>query len=213
MTDTDGTAGLDRRLADALERLGHGMRSLAQRTAREHGLSPLQQQAVLALALHPQARHEVAALAAEFDVTTPTMSDAVATLERKGLVTRSPGTDGRRRLLALTEAGAVVATGLSSWDDPLTAALSGISEQDRATTLHTLLRVIGELHGAGVVSVTHTCTTCRFFGRDEYPDPAVPHHCHLLRMPLPLAGLRTDCPEHEPADAPTGRRKQRTPVR
>ena len=211
MTDTDGTAGLDRRLADALERLGHGMRSLAQRTAREHGLSPLQQQAVLALAQHPTARHEVAALAAEFDVTTPTMSDAVTALERKGLVTRSPGTDGRRRVLSLTATGVEVARGLSSWDDPLTTALAGIPEADRATTLHTLLRVIADLHRSGVVSVTHMCTTCRFFGRDEYPDPAVPHHCHLLRMPLPLAGLRTDCPEHEPADAPAGRRK-RTPA-
>lgn len=213
MTDTDGTAGLDRRLADALERLGYGMRSLAQRTAREHGLSPLQQQAVLALAQHPRNRHEVAALAAEFDVTTPTMSDAVTALERKEIVTRSPGTDGRRRSLALTPTGEEVARGLSSWDDPLTSALAGIPEHDRATTLHTLLRVIGDLHRAGVVSVTHTCTTCRFFGRDEHPDPAVPHHCHLLRMPLPLTGLRTDCPEHEPADAPASKRKQRTSPR
>jgi DNA-binding MarR family transcriptional regulator len=207
MTDTDGTAGLDRRLADALERLGHGMRSLAQRTAREHGLSPLQQQVVLALSRRSQARGEVAALAAEFDVTTPTMSDAVTALERKELVTRSPGTDGRRRTLALTGTGEDVARGLSSWDDPLTAALAGISEEDRATTLHTLLRAIADLQRAGVVSVTRMCTTCRFFGRDEHPDPAVPHHCHLLRIPLPLANLRTDCPEHEPADAPAKRKR------
>ncbi|USX53132.1 MarR family winged helix-turn-helix transcriptional regulator [Lentzea sp. HUAS12] len=207
MTDTDGTAGLDRRLADALERLGHGMRSLAQRTAREHGLSPLQQQVVLALSRRSQARGEVAALAAEFDVTTPTMSDAVTALERKELVTRSPGTDGRRRTLALTGTGEDVARGLSSWDDPLTAALAGISEQDKAVTLHTVLRAIADLHRAGVVSVTRMCTTCRFFGRDEYPEPEAPHHCHLLRMPLPLNGLRTDCPEHEPADAPARRRR------
>ncbi|MFD4643467.1 MarR family winged helix-turn-helix transcriptional regulator [Lentzea sp. NPDC058436] len=205
MTDTDGTAGLDRRLADALERLGHGMRSLAQRTAREHGLSPLQQQVVLALSRGSQARGEVAALAAEFDVTTPTMSDAVTALERKELVSRSPGSDGRRRTLALTGTGEDVARGLSSWDDPLTAALAGISGEDRATTLHTLLRVIADLQRAGVVSVTRMCTTCRFFGRDEHPDPAVPHHCHLLRTPLPLANLRTDCPEHEPVDVPAKR--------
>ncbi|GLY50457.1 MarR family winged helix-turn-helix transcriptional regulator [Lentzea sp. NBRC 102530] len=209
MTDTDGTAGLDRRLADALERLGHGMRSLAQRTAREHGLSPLQQQAVLALARHPRERREVAVLAAEFDVTTPTMSDAVTALERKELVTRSPGTDGRRRALTLTATGEEVAHGLSSWDDPLTAALAAVPEADRATTLHTLLRAIEGLQRAGVVNLTRTCTTCRFFGRDEHDDPDVPHQCHLLRMPLPLTDLRTDCPEHEPANAPS-RGKQRS---
>ncbi|GHH29620.1 MarR family winged helix-turn-helix transcriptional regulator [Lentzea cavernae] len=207
MTDTDGTAGLDRRLADALERLGHGMRSLAQRTAREHGLSPLQQQVVLALAKHTQARGEVAALAAEFDVSTPTMSDAVTALERKELVVRSPGTDGRRRTLALTGTGEEVARGLSSWDDPLTTALAGISEQDKAVALHTLLRAIADLQRAGVVSVTRMCTTCRFFGRDEHPEPDAPHHCHLLHIPLPLTGLRTDCPEHEPVDAPARRKR------
>ncbi|ANZ43226.1 MarR family transcriptional regulator [Lentzea guizhouensis] len=210
MTHIDGTAGLDRRLADALERIGHGMRSLAQRTAREHGLSPLQQQAVLALAQQPQARREVAALAQEFDVTTPTMSDAVTALERKGLVSRSPGADGRRRSLTLTVAGLEVATQLSSWDDPLTAALAALPDADRATTLHTLLRVIADLQRAGVVSVARTCTTCRFFGRDEHPDPAAPHHCHLLRVPLPLTALRVDCLEHETAGTPAGKRKQRT---
>jgi DNA-binding MarR family transcriptional regulator len=199
MTDTDGSADLDRRLADALERLGNGLRSLAQRTARGHGLSPLQQQAVLALARQPQKRREVGALAKEFDVTTPTMVDAVAALERKGLVSRAPTGDGRRRVLSLTEAGEAIARELSTWDEPLTTALAGVPVPDRATTLQTLLDVIAGLQRAGVVGVTRTCTTCRFFGRDEYADPLAPHHCHLLRMPLPLVSLRTDCPEHEPA--------------
>jgi DNA-binding MarR family transcriptional regulator len=199
MTDTYDAADLDRRLADALERLGNGMRSLAQHTAREHGLSPLQQQAVLALARQPRQRREVAALAKEADVTTPTMVDAVAALERKGLVTRSPTGDGRRRELSLTADGEAVAGELSDWDAPLTAALADVPVAERATTLQTVLDVIGRLQRAGVVGVMRTCTTCRFFGRDERPDQAAPHFCHLLRMPLPRIALRTDCPEHEPA--------------
>ncbi|WP_410635103.1 MarR family winged helix-turn-helix transcriptional regulator [Amycolatopsis sp. cmx-4-83] len=199
MTGLDGTADLDRRLADALERLGNGLRSLAQRTARGHGLSPLQQQAVLALARQPQGRREVAALAKESDVTTPTMVDAIAALERKGLVSRAPTSDGRRRVLSLTEAGDAIARELSTWDDPLTTALAGVPVAERAATLQTVLDVIGGLQRSGVLAAMRTCTTCRFFGRDEHPDPAVPHHCHLLRTPLPRTALRTDCPEHEPA--------------
>ncbi|MEU7788009.1 MarR family winged helix-turn-helix transcriptional regulator [Amycolatopsis sp. NPDC049159] len=199
MTGLDGTADLDRRLADALERLGNGLRSLAQRTARGHGLSPLQQQAVLALARQPQGRREVAALAKESDVTTPTMVDAIAALERKGLVSRAPTSDGRRRVLSLTEAGDAIARELSTWDDPLTTALAGVPVAERAATLQTVLDVIGGLQRSGVLGAMRTCTTCRFFGRDEHPDPAVPHHCHLLRTPLPRTALRTDCPEHEPA--------------
>ncbi|NRQ31829.1 winged helix-turn-helix transcriptional regulator [Nonomuraea sp. NN258] len=206
MTKTSGTSTrrhasdeVERRLADALERLGHGLRSLAQRSAREHGLSPLQQQAVLALVRQPAARREVSALAAEFDVTSPTMSDAVAALERKGLVTRSPGLDGRRRLLSLTDAGQQVARELAPWDGPLLEAFARLPAPDRDTTLHSLLRVIADLQRQGVVSVARTCTTCRFFEPDAHADASAPHHCHLLRVPLPLADLRTDCSEHQPA--------------
>lgn len=198
MSESSGTTDLDRRLADAFERLGHGLRSLAQRTARERGLSPLQQQAVLALARQPTARREVAALAAEFDVTTPTMSDAVGALERKGLVRRSPGADGRRRLLTLTGEGETVARGLADWDGPLLEALGRLPVVDRATTLHSLLRLIADLQRRGVVSVARTCTSCRFFGADVHPDPVEPHHCNLLHAPLRLAELRTDCSEHAP---------------
>jgi DNA-binding MarR family transcriptional regulator len=212
MTEPDHVTGLDRRLADALERLGNGLRSLAQRTARGHGLSPLQQQAVLALARQPRSRREVGALAKEADVTTPTMVDAIAALERKELVTRSPTTDGRRRVLSLTEAGDAIARELSTWDDPLTTALAGIPVTDRAATLQTVLDVIGRLQRAGVVGVMRTCPGCRFFGRDEHSDPVAPHHCHLLRTPLPRTELRTDCPEHEPAQsAPSASQALRTP--
>ncbi|EWC59763.1 transcriptional regulator, MarR family [Actinokineospora spheciospongiae] len=201
VTGTGGPADLDRRLADAVERLGHGLRALSQRSARGLGLSPLQQQAVLALSRQPTVRREVSALAAEFDVTTPTMSDAVSALERKGFVARSPGPDGRRRLLTLTEGGQEVARRLEPWDEPLLGALAKVSAADRATTLHSLLQVIADLRRQGVVSVARTCTTCRFFGPDAHPDPVAPHHCHLLRVPLPLADLRTDCPEHQLATA------------
>lgn len=197
VTETNRMAGLDRRLADALERLGHGLRSLAQRSAREHGLSPLQQQTVLALYRQPANRREVGTLAAEFDVTTPTMSDAVAALARKKLLVRSPGSDGRRRLLTLTDRGEAVARELAPWDEPLLAALAGLPVADRATTLQSLLHVIANLQRRGVVSVMRTCTTCRFFGANAHADPAAPHHCHLLQAPLPLTDLRTDCHEHE----------------
>ncbi|MET9260847.1 MarR family winged helix-turn-helix transcriptional regulator [Amycolatopsis sp. NPDC004079] len=199
MTGSHGEADLDRRVADAIERLGNGLRSLSQRSARGHGLSPLQQQAVLALSRQPEARCEVNALAAEFDVTTPTMSDAVGALERKELLTRSPIPDGRRRRLVLTARGEEVARELAAWDEQVVTSLGKLPTSDRATTLHTLLQVIADLQRQGVVSVARTCTTCRFFSPDKHSDPSAPHHCELLRTPLPLTDLRTDCPEHQPA--------------
>ncbi len=190
-------SGLDRRLADAIERLGHGLRGLAQSSARSEGLTPLQQHALLAIRRQPPARREVGAIAADLDVSTPTVSDAVAALHRKGLVDRVVGADARRRELVLTVAGAEVVDRLGEWDAPLRAALGGVAESERAVALEVLLTVIADLAADGTIGVARTCTSCRFFRRDAHRAAAAPHHCGLLDLPLPRAELRVDCPEHE----------------
>ncbi|WP_218018275.1 MarR family winged helix-turn-helix transcriptional regulator [Nocardia shimofusensis] len=190
---------LDRRLVDALERLSGGVRALAQRSARDHGLTPLQQQVLLALSKNPPSRREVSALAAECDVTRPTMSDAVTALERKGLLGRSPGGDGRRRVLTPTPRGCEVVDDLREWDAPAVRTLLGVPVEDRAATLQTVLSMIAGLQRQGVISVARVCTSCRFFEAHAHSDRVAPHHCRLLNAPLPLTELRTDCPEHQPA--------------
>jgi DNA-binding MarR family transcriptional regulator len=186
---------LDRRLADAVERLGHGLRSLAQQTARVEGLTPLQQH-VLLLLRRPSGVPEVGALAAEVDVTVPTMSDAVAALDRKGLIQRVVGQDARRRRLTLTAEGARVAARLAQWDAPLLRALARHGEAQKAIALDVVLEVIGSLAADGTIAVSRACSTCRFFQRDVGADPAAPHFCGLIEQPLALPELRVDCPEH-----------------
>ncbi|GAC67357.1 MarR family winged helix-turn-helix transcriptional regulator [Gordonia soli] len=199
MVDAAGAPDLNRRLADAVERLGNGVRALAQRSARDCGLTPLQQQVVLALVRQPPVRNEVTVLAAEFDVTRPTMSDAVAALERKGIIDRSASSDGRRRVLSLTAEGLAVADRLQVWDAPVTEALDRIPVDDRAVVLQSLLGTIADLQRRGVISVARVCPSCRFFERDAHDDAAAPHHCSLLEVALPPADLQSDCPEHHPA--------------
>lgn len=197
----DGTASLDRRLLDAIERLGHGLRALSQRTARAAGLTPLQQQALLAVAHQPPQRREVGALAGEFDVTNPTMSEAIAALARKGLLTRAVGDDARRRVLALTGGGQEAAAGLAAWDDAVLEALHGLDESSKGAALDVLLSVIAALVRNGTITVARTCTTCRHFRPHEHSDVVSPHHCSLLDLPLRRTDLRTDCPEHDLASA------------
>ncbi len=186
---------LDRRLADAVERLGHGLRSLAHQTARAEGLTPLQQSVLLMLA-RPVGLHEVGALAAEVDVTVPTMSDAVAALHRKGLVERVVGQDARRRRLNLTAERRHVAARLEEWDGPLLRALEGQNAAAKATALDVLVEVIGVLAGDGTISASRACSTCRFFRRGGGAGEAAPHYCGLIEAPLPLPALRVDCPDH-----------------
>lgn len=195
-----GTADLDRRLLDAVERLGHGLRAMSQRSARSAALTPLQQQALLAVAMQPPARREVGALAGEFDVTAPTMSDAVGALVRKGLLRRHVAPDARRRLLVLTGAGRAAVDDLAGWDAPVLDALRGLPDRDKGVALDVVLTVIARLVRDGAISVARTCTTCRHF-RPGGRVADAPHRCALLGLPLPPTELRTDCPEHELATA------------
>ncbi|WP_218005105.1 MarR family winged helix-turn-helix transcriptional regulator [Actinomadura macra] len=195
-----GGTDLDRRLVAALERAGHVVRTLLWRQAYANGLSPIQTQLLLHLVGKAQPPR-VSDLAAEFDVSLATMSDALAALRRKELVRRDrdPG-DRRSHIFVLTDSGARLADELAHWSDPVTGWLGAGPEADKAATLRFLLDLIGRLHDAGVLAVARTCVTCQFFVRNAHDDPARPHHCRLLDTPFGDAALRVDCAEHQPRE-------------
>jgi DNA-binding MarR family transcriptional regulator len=195
-----GSRDLDTKLVAALERVGQALRFELREEARRHGLTPTQAQILLRVASEPPARRRVGALAATLDVRQPTVSDAVATLERKGLVVRGPDpADARAAALRLTRRGRDVADRLDAWDERARAAACRLPEEQRERSLSLLLDLIGALQGTGVVGVARTCPTCRFFRSGSRPGTAA--HCALLDLPLGPGDLRLDCPEHEPAAA------------
>ena len=195
-------AELDRKLVAALERAGQALRVLLWDQAKRHGLSPIQVQLLLRIAAEPPERRRVGALAAELDVTAPTVSDAIAALRRKRLVRAGPAPGDRRgRQLELTDSGRRLASELRAWHDGIGARLPDFAAEDKASTLTMLLDLIGALQREGVITVARMCTTCRFFTRDAHPDRRLPHHCRLLDAPMGEADLRVDCAEHQPAGA------------
>jgi DNA-binding MarR family transcriptional regulator len=195
-----GSRDLDTKLVAAFERIGQALRFELREEGRRHGLTPTQAQILLRVGSEPPARLRVGALAATLDVRQPTVSDAVATLERKGLVERRPDpADARAATLRLTRRGGEVADRLDAWDERARAAVRRLPEQDRERSLVLLLDLIVNLQRAGVVGVARTCPTCRFLR--PRPGASGAHHCALLDLPLAPADLRLDCPEHEPAAA------------
>jgi DNA-binding MarR family transcriptional regulator len=189
---------MDGKLAGALERVGQALRVLLGGRARAEGLTPTQAQLLIRLASAPPPRRLVGTLATEFDLTQPTVSDAVAALRRKGLVRSQVGTSDRRsRPLELTPSGSRTARTLERWKDPLVASLAEAPAERREEALVLLLDLIAGLQDAGVVTVARMCTTCRYFRPDLHADQAAPHHCALLDAPLRRSELRVDCAEHE----------------
>jgi DNA-binding MarR family transcriptional regulator len=168
--------------------------------AQGWSLSPIQARFLVHLLHHGDELGRVGRLAEEFGLSRATVSEAVGTLEAKGLVRREPWPrDGRVATLRLTPEGEEVAAGLSGWADVVEEQLGSFAPGEKEAVMRFLMRLISALQGAGVITVARMCVSCRFFRPDAHPGGASPHHCALLDLPLSRADLRTDCPEHEPA--------------
>jgi DNA-binding MarR family transcriptional regulator len=189
---------VDSKIVASLERLSQVFRLLLREEAQQHGLSPIQAQFLVYLLFHDVELRRVGRLAREFNLTRATVSDAVASLEEKGLISRDPWPEDKRVVtLRLTPAGERLAAELSTWANTVKEHLGSSSPEDREVVMRFLMRLIGSLQRSGVITVARMCVTCRFFRRDEHPGRESPHHCALLDVPLAGSDLRVDCPEHE----------------
>ena len=191
---------VDKKIVAALDRISQAYRVLLQEEAHGRSLSPIQARFLVHLLYHPGELARVGRLAEEFGLSRATVSDAVRSLESKGLVRRELWPrDGRVANLRLTPAGEDAATGLSGWADLVEDQLGSFAREEKEAVMRFLMRLISALQGAGVINVARMCVTCRFFRPDAHRGSASPHHCALLDQPLSGADLRTDCPEHQPA--------------
>jgi DNA-binding MarR family transcriptional regulator len=189
---------VDSKVVAALERLGQVFRVLLREKAQEHELSPIQARFLVYLLYHDVELRRVSQLAREFDLTQATVSDAVDSLEAKGLVGRERWPeDGRVMTLRLSPKGELVAAELSTWADTIREHLDLCPSEEKELVMRFLMRLIGVLQESGVITVARMCVTCRFFQRDAHPGAGAPHHCRLLDVPLSGSDLRVDCPEHE----------------
>jgi DNA-binding MarR family transcriptional regulator len=189
---------VDRKIAAALERIGQGMKVMLWDEAKRHGLSPLQVGALTNLLHAPEGTGRVGQLAREFDVSQPTMSDAVAALEKKGLIHKSPAAaDSRSSALALTATGRALAVLLPGWNEPLRHRLDDLPDEGKVAVMRFLYDVIASLQQARFITVARMCISCRYFRPDGDPTEAGRHFCALLKVPLAESALRIDCPEHE----------------
>jgi DNA-binding MarR family transcriptional regulator len=191
---------VDAKIVAALERLSQVFRVRLREVAWEHDLSPTQTQFLIYLLHHDVELRRVSQLAREFDLTQATVSDAVASLETKGLIKREEWPEDQRVVtLRLTPDGEKLATTLSRWADPISEHLEHFSPEEREAVMRFLIGLIGSLQRSGLITVARMCVTCKFFRQDIHPGEPSPHHCGLLDVPLGRVDLRVDCPEHEPA--------------
>lgn len=184
---------LSSKIVVGLERISQAFKVLLWDKAKEYGLSPIQIQILVFISYHKDDLNNVSLLAKEFNVTKPTISDAVKVLDKKGLVVKEySATDSRSFHIFPSEKGKQIVAATESFAEPITEQFEILGEGEKVQFFNTLSKLIFRLNKRGILTVQRTCTSCRFYQKTD-----ALHYCALLQTSLADAEIRLDCPEFE----------------
>ncbi|TVZ60384.1 DNA-binding MarR family transcriptional regulator [Flavobacteriaceae bacterium MAR_2010_105] len=175
-----------------LERISEVFKILLWEKAKIVGLSPIQIQILIFIAFHKQEMCNVSHLAKEFNLTKPTISDAIKALDKKGLIVKDLSlTDNRSYSIQLSQLGNEVVSQTYDFSSPLKKQIQTLSTLQIESLFGTLSELIYKLNRTGILSVQRTCYGCKFYQLKEEID-----YCNLLQKQLLKQEIRLDCPEY-----------------
>jgi DNA-binding MarR family transcriptional regulator len=190
------------RVTHSLLRLSTAMRSQAWEWAEGAGLTPTQGE-ILVLLMQRKGPMRLGEIARETALTAATTSDAVSTLESKGLVEKRRALDdGRALAVRLTARGRTAAKRAAQWPDFLSKAVGTLREDEQALFYRTLLKTVHQLETQEDIPPHRMCLTCTHFEPSKNPKKT-PHFCKLLNLKMSDTDVRLDCSVYEAADVAT----------
>ncbi len=179
-----------------LQRISEVFKVLLWEKAKHHGLSPIQIQILIFIANHKADYCNVSYLAKEFNVTKPTISDAVRVLDKKALIVKDYSSeDSRRYSIFLSDSGKLMVKDTELFISPLRQQLQQLQETEQEALFKSISTLISKLNSAGILTVQRTCFKCKF-----YENNGESHYCNLLKKPLTHSTIRIDCAEFEAVD-------------
>lgn len=181
-----------------LERISESFKVLLWEKAKLLGLSPIQIQLLIFIAYHKTEYCNVSHLAKEFNITKPTVSDAVRVLDNKGMIVKDYSSiDNRSYNIQLAELGKTIIAETENFANPIKEQLNSIKKLDLEYLFGTLSKLIYQLNQNGILTVQRTCYGCKFHKQTGNKD-----YCNLLDKELSNSDIRLDCPEY--AEKPAG---------
>lgn len=181
------------KIVAGMERISEVFKILLWEKAKLVGLSPIQIQLLIFIAFHKKELCNVSHLAKEFNVTKPTISDAIRVLDKKEMVSKDySSTDNRSYTLQLTQLGKKLVDETNNFANPLKKQIDKFDANDLENLFGTLSELIYKLNSIGILNVQRTCFGCKFYQKNNEID-----YCNLLKKNLLTTEIRLDCPEYE----------------
>lgn len=187
------------RVTHGLLRLSTAMRSQAWEWAEGAGLTPTQGE-ILVLLMQRRGPMRLGEIAKETALTAATTSDAVSTLETKGLVEKRRALDdGRALAVRLTARGKTAAKKALQWPEFLTKAVGTLKADEQAQFYRSLLKTIRQLEVVQQIPPHRMCLSCSHLEASKNVKKT-PHYCKALKMDMSDTDLRLDCSVYEEGD-------------
>lgn len=184
---------LEFKIVAGLERLSQVFKILLWEKAKKYQLSPIQIQILIFIRYHSTEKTTISYLAQEFNLTKPTVSDAIKVLEQKQFIQKNIDvTDSRSYTIELTKSGIEMVENTDDFANPMNAIIEKATEEEKKNVWKIVSNLIIEMNKLNLISIQRTCLNCK-----HYSFEATSHFCHLLNQELKPEEIRIDCDEFE----------------
>lgn len=191
---------IESKIAYLLERVSVVYKVLLWNLAKEQKLTPLQIQIMLFINNRITEECTPSNISMDLQITKATLSDAVKTLIKKGLIKKiSFHKDRRSALLILTHRGRNLVKRIEGIGDTLAAHIRDLNTQEKEYALLFLIRLINSLYYSGLIKIARICPTCKFFIKDTKSGEdglKARHICSLTDTEITDTSINVNCPKY-----------------
>jgi DNA-binding MarR family transcriptional regulator len=186
-------SNLDNKIVAGLDRISQVFKTLLWEKSKTYNLSPIQIQLLIFIAYHSDEKTTISYLSQEFNLSKPTISDTIKTLEQKQFINKIVDKkDTRSYRIALTETGKNIVLETENFVNPLTEIITNSKQNDKLVLWENITNIIQQLNELKIISVQRTCLKCKHYSENNNKS-----FCNLLNQNLKTEDIRIDCEEFE----------------
>lgn len=185
-------SNLDNKIVAGLDRISQVFKILLLEKSKTYNLSPIQIQLLIFIAYHSEEKTTVSYLSLEFNLSKPTISDTIKTLEQKQFINKIVDKkDTRSYTIELTEKGKNIVFETETFVNPLTELITNSKQKDKLVLWDNIVNIIKQLNELKIISVQRTCLKCKYYSNNNNNNS----FCNLLNQKLKREDIRIDCEE------------------